>query len=128
MNKTLTINWNLVEQNYANYCMDLFDEKPVKLSDYGINLEVKIPGIGINFVKTMDCLTNIWISILRFIFVKEAPNSVVKLNNIVKNNFREQLNPVFGNYKKLKTTLFQVFVNVNHFILHKFDDIRLGYT
>lgn len=87
MNKALTMNWNLVEQNFANYCMDLFDEKPVKLSDYGINFEVKMPGVSINLVKIMHYLTNIWISILRSIFVK-----------------------------------------VNHYILHKFDDIRLVYT
>ena len=128
MNKVLTINWNLLEQNYANYCMDLFDEKPVKLSDYGINLEVKISMLSTKLVKVMDYFTKIWISILRFIFVKEVPNNVVKLTDIVKKDTREQLNATFNYYKKLKTIHFQELVKVNHQILHKFDDIRLGYT
>lgn len=65
-----SIRWNEVEEDYAEFCLDLFDEKPVSLSFFHFS-RYGISSLREKRESIFMFLERLYLSILRFVLVKK---------------------------------------------------------
>lgn len=89
MESNLNLSWKKIEADYMNFCMDLFDEKPLTISVLGIIGDPILVVYNIK-PKVLEALAIIVTGILRFLFVKKyiATKTVEQVSTILKKQIR----------------------------------------